>query len=475
MQSTDMVLPPDDSAHQKLALACALLVFAPLAGCQRGESLDARWVLSTASQPQHPQGDQWAGHRGGTLHAVAEAQTLPVHFGHNRNVCWVVDLAGTGNSSPTVYGDRVFLTVQRPGKTPQLELLCLDRRHGTLRWRRSIGAAIGTTHRRNGYASATVATDGQRVYATFGRLGVFCFSVTGEPLWHVALDFLEHTWGHASSPVLSGDLVIQLADGERESRLLAMNCYTGDIVWSTERVSSGCWATPVLVPVADSTSTRWEIVVNGTGSTNGSPGCVIAYAPESGRELWRVRGTSDIPCPTAIVGESLVISTSGRNGPVIAIRPGGEGEVTATHVSWQLPRGGSFVPTGVIKNSRLYLLSDSGMLRCQQVDTGTTLWEKRLRRSYSASLVAGDGKLYATSENGDIHVFSTDETGTLLAVNRLGQRCLATPAIAHGELFVRTRTQLFCFASKPALVTEDAAPPPDTTAVTIPVSLARPE
>lgn len=419
------------------------------AGCDHIDSLDPGWLLQARHQPHASQEGQWAGHHGATLHGVATADaTPPVHFDSQRNVRWQVDLRGVGNSSPTIYGERVFVTAQRHGDPPSLVVLCINRTDGSIAWERSVGTPIGQTHHKNGYASSTVATDGERIYATFGALGVFCFSVDGEPLWRTPLDHWDHAWGQASSPVLSGDLVIQLADGANGSYLIAMNCYTGAVLWKTARRSSGCWTTPVLMPVVVNGQPRWEIVVNGTGSSNGSPGYVIAYAPDTGKELWRVRGTSDIPCPTAIVGESIVVSTSGKNGPIVAIRPGGSGDVTQSHVLWRLPWGGPSVPTGLIENQLLFLISDGGLLRCLNVEDGSELWHKRLHRSYSASLVAGDGKLYCTSERGDIHVFAAADRCELLAVNHLRQPCLATPAIAHGDLFVRTDQHLYCFTNQ---------------------------
>ncbi len=430
-----------------------LLCLGCLCGCGRVESIRAPWLIPTTQTPS----DQWSAHRGGTLHGVAQTSALPTEFDAGRNVRWSWELPGDGHSSPIVFGQRVFLTAQVATDPMELVVLCVDRPTGTLRWSRSVGPPAGPTHRRNGYASATVATDGERIYATFTSRGLFCFTVEGEPLWQLPLDDWEHPWGQASSPILSGNLVIQLADGARHSRLLAVNCYTGEQVWSTPRASTGCWTTPVLVPVQDEGQLRWEIVVNGTGSTNGTPGHVIAYAPETGQELWRVQGTTDIPCPTAIVGDSLVVSTSGRNGPILAIRPGGRGDITQTQVVWRRPRGGPQVPTGLIARDHLYLLTDNGVLRCLQVATGEKVWERRLQGRFSASLVLGDSKLFAVSEGGDIHVISADDQGTVLAVNHLQQPCFATPAIADGDLLVRTDQRLYCFAAGQPLA---ADPPP---------------
>ena len=282
----------------------------------------------------------------------------------------------------------------------------------------------------------------------------------GQRLWHTPLHQLEHEWGQASSPIVSGDLVIQLADGSCGSRLVALSCYSGELVWATPRKSSGSWTTPVLVRQQHDGHTDWAVVVNGTGSTNGTPGYVIAYAPLTGDELWRVKGTTDIPCPTAIVGDSLVVSTSGPNGPIFAIKPGGHGDVTKSHVVWRLPWGGPYVPTGLIDNNLLYLITDGGTLRCLSVANGELVWEKQLHRSHSASLVAGGGKLYVVSERGNIYVLALGPSLKVLAVNRLRERCQATPAIAHGALFVRSERRLYCFANSPALATEPAITPP---------------
>ena len=444
-----------------------------LGGCNRLESLEPlepSLLSPSARQPEQPQPGQWPGYRGGTLQGVAGNATLPILFGPEVNVRWCVDLPGTGNSSPTVFGDRVFLTAQYPGNPPELVVICIDRVAGDVRWEQVVGIAAGKTHHKNGYATATVATDGERIYATFGPRGVFCFSVEGELLWNVPLDHLEHPWGHASTPVLAGNLVVQLADGARGSRLTALNCYTGQTVWSAERESSGAWTTPALVSVEANGAPRWELVVNGTGSTNGAPGYVIAYDPDTGDELWRVQGTTDIPCPTAIVGESLVVSTSGMNGPIIAIRPGLVADGARPRIAWRLPVGGPHVPTGVIANGLLYLVSDGGILRCFEAETGDELWKKRLRRTHNASLVVGDGKLFATSEQGDIHVFDMTGDHKLLAINRLQQRCLATPAIGRDELFVRTERRLYCFAEPLETASDNTAATSDVPAKIIPAS-----
>jgi outer membrane protein assembly factor BamB len=344
----------------------------------------------------------------------------------------------------------VLLTAEVEGEPSTLAILCYSRVTGALMWRYDVGAPSGRTHRKNGHATPTVATDGKRIYATFGPLGVYCLGLSGELIWHVPLDGNEHEWGYASSPVLAGDVVIQLCDGDSKSYLIALDRFDGSVRWRTPRDSAGCWATPVLMRSHDNDQPRWELIVNGTGRTDGSSGYVIAYDPVTGVELWRVRGTTDIPCPSAIVGENLVVSTSGLNGPIMAIRPGGNGDVTASHTAWKLPWGGPYVPTGVIYKDHLFLLADAGVLRCHDLDNGDQLWTQRLHRTYSASLIAADNLLYAVSERGDVHVLGVervDQQPKILAVVRLRERCLSTPAIARGELFIRTDRHLYCIAS----------------------------
>jgi outer membrane protein assembly factor BamB len=424
--------------------------------------------LPTQANDEDNEAGQWPGWRGAGLHGVSSQQNLPVEWDHASGVRWKVKVPGVGNSSPVVWNGRILLTsVVRIDDRDELALLCYERLSGKLLWQRELGAPAGRTHRKNGYASATVATDGRRVFASFGSRGLFCYDVDGRRLWHVDLGGFEHEWGVASSPILHGNLVIQTCDGESESFIAAFSKSTGAIVWRMPRDSRRGWSTPALVEVNRNGKLQFELVVNGTGSTNGAPGFVIGYDPQTGAELWKVRGTTDIPCPTAIVGSGLVISSSGSNGPLMAIQPGGRGDVTHSHVVWQLPTGGPYVPTGLIYQDRLFTIADSGMAACHNVADGELLWKKRLRGTFSASLVAGDGNVYATSEQGDVHVLAAGDKFELLATNRLDESCFATPAIAHGEIYMRTAHHLVCIAAvksadenngaEPAVVGESAS------------------
>jgi outer membrane protein assembly factor BamB len=190
---------------------------------------------------------------------------------------------------------------------------------------------------------------------------------------------------------------------------------------------------------------RQELVVNGGGS--GGSGDVTAYDPQTGRELWMVHGTTDVVCPTAIVGAGLVISTSGRNGPIIAIHPGGSGDVTQTNVVWKRSRGGAYVPSGVAYRNRLFLIADGGIASAFDLGNGEEIWQQRLKGMFTASLTAGAGKIYAVNEDGVVDVFAADDSFRHLATNDMQEHCLATPALVDGQLFIRTDSQLYCVGS----------------------------
>jgi outer membrane protein assembly factor BamB len=430
---------------------CALSVASGCARQDEGDRGGVSFVVTSGgnaspSSAKSPQ--EWSGWRGGPAGGVAAAEErLPTQWSTTAGIRWATTIPGEGNSSPIVWAEQVFLTAARPvdGRV-QLEVICLDRATGQILWTNEAGFARGPTHSKNGYASATPATDGERVYVSFGRAGLFSFDFAGRQIWHEPLSTEQHEWGAASSPLLFDGQVIQVCDQPEESFVAAFDAATGAVRWRTSRASGGGWSTPVVGQSIGDGGIRHELIVNGSGTGQGS-GWVVAYDPATGDELWRVRGTTDVVCPTPVVAGGVVISSSGRNGPLIAIRTGGSGDVTSSHVLWKHGRGGPYVPSGVAVDNRLYLIRDEGALDCYDLASGKRLWQERLRGSFTASLVAGDGKIYATSEQGRVYVIAAADQFHLLATNRLDERCLATPAISAGELFVRTQSRLYCIAS----------------------------
>ncbi len=317
-------------------------------------------------------------------------------------------------------------------------------------WKVQRQTVEGRTHSKNGHASATVATDGNRAVAFFGDLGLICCDLNGEVLWERETPDLDHHWGTASSPVLFEELVIQVCDREEDSYLLALNVLTGEEVWRADRASHGSWSTPVLIEATLEDGTpRMEMVVNSGDS-------VQAYDPRTGTELWQVSGTTSIVCPTPLIYGGQIYSTSGRNGPVICIRPGGSGDVTESHVVWKVSQGAPYVPTGVVYRNRLFSINDNGIAICWNAGDGEQVWRQRIGGSFTASVVAGDGKLYTIDEDGTLYVLAAADSYQELSRHDLDERSLATPALAAGKLYVRTQKRLYCFgtATEVALLAE---------------------
>ena len=452
-----------------------LLLITCLAGCrpQLSTTEEAEdWSLGSEPAAERVAKD-WLGWRGANGAGIGTGSP-PSEFGPTQNVRWQCELPGEGNSSPVVCGDLVLLTAAVGGGTqPELRVVAVNRDDGKVRWQSTVGRAKGQTHAKNGYASPSVATDGRRVFAFFGAAGLFCCDMEGRRQWHVDFPDLDHEWGYGGSPVLFEDKVVVVCDGAAESFIAAFDQASGDERWRTERPSRGSWSTPVFVAVGEETGTgasrrsesenrtrlgsepvpdssngkqRVEMIVNGTTHEPSGDGLVIAYNPSDGRELWRVRGTETFVTPTILVCNGLVYSLSGRNGPIMAIKPGGEGDVTDSRVVWKASRGGPYIPSGVIYRQRLFVLGDAGRLTCYNAGNGAQIWTTRLRGEFTSSLVAADGKLYAISERGAVYVFAAEDEMRQLAKNDLNARCYATPAIVDGQIFLRTQDTLYCFA-----------------------------
>jgi len=396
---------------------------------------------------------RWPGWRGKNGCGVAPGAGPAIELSNMQGFRWKKAVPGMGDipwpkSSPVVWDNFVLLTTALDDTDPPtLAVLCYDRADGTLLWQAEAGEARGRTHDKNGYASASVATDGQRIFAFFGGTGLFCYDFAGKRLWRADLGELHHRWGTAASPVLYGNTVIQLCDCEDDSYIAAFDKATGERVWRTDRPSRGCWSTPVFVEAEADGVRRTEMVVNGTDAPSGD-GLIIAYDPGNGRELWRVRGTTQFVTPTPLVCEGLVYCMSGRNGPIAAIKPGGSGDVTDTHVVWKHTKGGPYIPSGVAYRNRLFVLGDGGSLACYNAGSGRRIWGATLKGPFTASLAAAGGRIYAVNEHGSMSVFAAADSFQLLARNELHASCYATPAIADGDLLIRTTRDLYCFPAE---------------------------
>ena len=423
-----------------IVLACfaAISVEFNLAADSALAGQDERTAVSKA------RAGNWPGWRGGDGSGVSDERDLPTQWNETSNVIWKTPVHGSGNSSPVVWDDRIFLTTAENGGKRRA-VLCFDRATGKQLWRTDCpGDATEETHRLNGYASSTPATDGSRVYAFFGSAGAMAVDFEGRLAWHRDLGPFTCEYGIAGSPTLHGNLLFLNCDQGTDTEaagsfIIALDKNTGQTVWRTERPGqSHSWSTPVLVPVEG--TDRLELVLSGDKR-------VWAYDPGTGEPLWSCEGTKSWVTPTAVSGQGLLYVVSGETsgGPVMAIRPGGKGDVASTHVAWQSRRGGASVPSPVFYKGRLYVVNDGGILTFFDGTTGKTVLQGRLQGSkFSSSLVAADDKLYITNEDGDTFVLAADSKLKILSKNPLGEPCVATPALSQGQIFIRTKQHLWC-------------------------------
>jgi outer membrane protein assembly factor BamB len=358
----------------------------------------------------------------------------------SRNIKWRTPVPGAGNSSPIVWGDRIYLTTAQ-NNGAKLSLLAFNRADGTVLFESVVPQeGIEHVHFKNGHASATPATDGTMIYASFGRHGLVGFDMNGKIVWHRKFGPIDNYHGPAGSPVLYKDRVFLYQDHEGSSAqkafVAAFDAKTGKTLWETSRNETVGWGTPVVI----NSGGRDELVLN-------SQRRVASYDPMTGKELWTVRGMTFEVIPTPVVGEGLVFTSSGRAGPTFAIRPGGSGDVTSTHVAWSTPKGSPFVPSGVVHDGLLYLVNDmQSILTVYEAKTGMLVYQGRMgvaqREGFSASPVVVNNELFFTNDEGETFVVKGGREFTLLHTNSLGERTLASPALVDGIWYWRTARHL---------------------------------
>ena len=382
----------------------------------------------------------WSRWRGPSGQGMVPAGQYVDRWSSSQNLQWKVSVPGRGNSSPIVWGDRIFLTSSHDNGQ-RLSMLAFSRKDGAKLWETGIPQnGVEYVHQKNGYASATPATDGQLVYASFGRHGLVAFDFNGKIAWHHKFGIVDNYHGPAGSPVPYNDRIFIYQDQNpapnQRAFVGAFDKKTGKKLWETPRSETVGWGTAVVI----NTGERDELIVS-------SQRRVAAYDPASGKELWTVRGMTFEVIPTPVVGHGLVFASSGRAGPTLAIRPGGSGDVTATHVAWSSPRGSPFVPSGIVVGDLLYLVNDmQSILTVYEAATGKLVFQDRLgvavREGFSASPVHVNGKIFFTNDDGQTFVVEAGRTFKLSHVNELGARVLASPALVDGTWYWRTDSEL---------------------------------
>jgi len=419
----------------------------------------------------------WPQFRGVDSTGVADGQDPPVIWDSKtgNNIRWTTPIPGLGHSCPVVWGDRVFLTTAVGGNTEiktgnygdpgsvkdesklAFQVICLDRLTGKILWTRTAHEGVPKIkrHLKGSHANCTIATDGKRVVACFGSEGLYCYDLDGKLLWTRDLGTLDssfaleqqYEWGFAASPVIYNDRVILQCDLSRDSFIAAYSLTDGERLWSTPRDEIPSWSSPAVWRNAK----RVEIVTNASQYARG-------YDPETGKELWRLDKKSEATVPTPVLTPELAFVVSGNRPiqPVFAVKPGATGDISLktgesgnASVAWGKLRGGPYMPTPIVYGKHLYTIGNSGMVTCYEAATGKELYKERVGgTSYTASPVAADGRLYFTSEQGEVRVVKAGPELELLAVNKTGEACMSTPAICGGALLVRTKDALICVARK---------------------------
>lgn len=384
----------------------------------------------------------WTNLRGPTQQGVVRNSSWPAQW----SVLWKSPLPGRGNSAPIIWGDRLFVTAEGPrpddaAVSPDRYLIALDRRDGREVWRDAAPkpTEVEKLYWKNTFASSSVVTDGERVIAFLGNSGLICCDLDGKRLWRTDLGAFPTMHGPGTTPALYRDLVIVVQDQTKGTSLFAAyDKHTGQERWRRPRDNQPGWSSPVLLRVGD----RDELLYNGAH-------VVVSYNPSTGEELWRVRGSSEESIPMLISGGGLLYSSSGRNGPIFAIRPGGSGDITDTHVVWRNERGGPHVPSPTYWDGKLYIVNDTGILTCLDAATGETVWQHRLRGRFSMSpLVSGD-VLLVVNEEGLATLFRAGPQFELVAEHDVGEPVLATPAALDDRLYFRTAEHVVCIGAPP--------------------------
>src|SRR5712692_924729 len=378
----------------------------------------------------------WPQWRGPSGQGLVEGKGYPDTWSDTENVRWKVKVPGRGHSSPTVWKGRIFLTTAYDGA--RRVVLCFNRDDGKLLWEAAAPEpqSVERVYRKNSHATATPVTDGERVYALFGNAGLLAVDFSGKQAWHYSFGATSNYHGPGGSPLLYKDRVIFYQDQRSDSFVAALDAKTGNVLWKTPRQEKVGWGTPIAIRAGD----HDEIVVSGQYA-------VRAYNPDTGKELWTARGSTMEVTPTPAVAHGLVFCPSGRAGPTLAIRPGGSGDVTETHIAWQTPRGSPFIPSPLAYGDYLYLVNDmTSIATCLEANTGKPVWQGRLgeamREGFSASPLVVDGKIFFTNDEGETFVIAAGREFNLLRVNRLNEQTLATPALVDGKWYFRTAAHL---------------------------------
>jgi outer membrane protein assembly factor BamB len=415
----------------------------------------------------------WSSFRGPKASGVAEVKSSPTRWNAEKaqNIRWKTPIPGLGHSSPIIWADKIFLTtaISSEGKTTfapkdggidlakddavhSWRLYCLDKNTGRIVWERTAhqGVPRARRHVKASQANPTPVTDGRYVVALMNSEGLFAYDLNGKFLWKKDLGVLNpglyqeptSEWGQSSSPVIYKDFVIVQSDGHKQSFIAAFNLKDGKQVWRVERGEITSWSTPTIYEG----KTGSELIANGGHYIRG-------YDPMTGKELWRFFDNhTEVKQQAPLIADDLLIVTSGypAGRAMYAFRAGAQGDIslkegqeTNQFLAWRTAKGSPYTPTPIVYGDYLYVCSDNGVFSAYRVKTGEVVYQQRLPSSFSASPVAANGKLYLSSEDGEVFVIKAGDKFELLATNPMGEALMSTPALSDGNIILRGQSHVF--------------------------------
>lgn len=377
----------------------------------------------------------WRGPRGdGSSHEAG----LPLHWSGEENVKWKTEIPGIGHASPVVWQDRVFV-VSCILETEERVLFCLDRDGGEIRWRKTVlKSPLEKKHQLNSYASSTPATDGKHVYVAFldqTQMRVAAFDFAGNLEWECHPGVFSSVHGFCSCPVIFEDLLIVNGDHDGESYVVALDRASGETRWKVKRVhQTRSYCTPIIREIDG----RTQMIMSGSKQ-------VVSYDPRTGKEHWRLEGPTEQFVASMVDRGNHVFLTAGfPEYHILAIAADGHGDVSNSHVVWRTTDNCAYVPSPVLVNDCLVVVSDNGVATCRDAATGELHWKKRIGDHFSGSLVSAEGNAWFLADSGRMTIVKVGPEYELVATNELGEPCFSSPALSQGHVFLRGENHLYC-------------------------------
>ena len=399
----------------------------------------------------------WPSWRGPNGDGISPEKNLPLKWSATENIRWKAALPEAGDSSPIVWGDKVFIT-QAIEKEGGRNVMCFDRATGRQLWQQGVTwKQREARYEQNPFCAASPVTDGERVIAFFGSAGLHCWDMNGKELWHRDLGRHHHAWAYAASPLIHGDLCLLYFGPGDNARMIGLDKKTGKTLWETpepaiekrprtdgfkgseSRGMVGSFATPVIVKAG----ARDELIQVYPQQTR-------AFDPRTGKELWHCDGLNELIYSSPVHGNGVLVAMGGFIGTSIAIKPGGTGDVTASHRLWQSVRTKDRLGSGIILGDHIYVLNMDGFAECLELKTGKIVWQERVKGGGAnngswSSMVLGGGHLYVLNKSGDTAVLKAAPKFELVASNPLGNELAnSSHAISNGDIFIRTHQHLWC-------------------------------